>query len=138
MQGKFDIAVNNTADNMLVYCLDADEKPHFISAITTNNGAFTEAGKASYTVSETALPQDLVDNGNLALPQELNFLYIGSREGDRPELVAAFKDPANYQGRSTPYSIVTSGAAASKQMTTSTISTLLLMTVSAVAVVTML
>ena len=120
MEGTFDIGANNTADNLIVYCLDADMKPHFLSAITTA-GAFTEASSsASFTVSDTVLPQDLVQNGNLALPQQRNYLYIGSRDlGDRSDLLAAFKDPANYEGRSNAYNIVTSGGmTAWKQMTT--------------------
>lgn len=111
MEGTFDIP-SDVPDNMLVYCLDADEQPHFLSAISTNNGAFADAGleTSSYTVSDTALPADLTEDGNLGLPFAANYNYIGSREGSRPELVAAFKDPANYEGRSSPYNIVTSGA----------------------------
>ena len=110
--GVFDLT-SSVPDNMLVYCLDADEQPHFLSAITTNGDGFSEEGLDSYTTSETALPEELGEGsggGKLVLPFQPNYLYTGIREGDRNELVAAFADPANYEGRDTPYNIVTSGA----------------------------
>jgi len=110
MTGAFELSVDSP-DNMLVYCLNADEKPIFLSAVTTN-GAFSEPGLDSYTANETALPENLAVDGNLALPFEPNYLYTGPREvTNREEMVAAFKDPINYAGRNTPYSIITSGAA---------------------------
>ena len=118
MEGNFDIP-SDVPDHMLVYCLDGDDQPHFLSAITTNNGAFSEAGlpATSYNTTDTALPADLDQDGNLALPFFANYLYTGNQEGSRTELVALFKDPANYKGRSTPYNVVTSGAAATQVFT---------------------
>jgi len=116
MEGSFNIP-RDVPDNMLVYCLDGDDQPHFLSAITTNNGTFTELGlEASfYTASDTALPAELTQDGNLPLLFAANYLYIGTigANGEsRPEIVAAYKDPANYEGSSNPYDVVTSGAAA--------------------------
>ena len=100
-------------DNILIYCLNADDKPNFLHALVYSNDGFKEAGAATYNVSETSMPESLtLKDGALALPFAPNYLYEGVREGDRTELVAAFSDPANYKGSNTPYNIVTSAAVA--------------------------
>jgi hypothetical protein len=66
----------------------------------------------SYEFTETSIPSDFENdqsNGVLTLPFFPNYLYNGPREGNKVELLAAFADPANYAGSSTPYNINTSG-----------------------------
>lgn len=98
-----------TPDNILVYCINADDEPHFISALAYNEGAFSEPGLETYTNGETSIPAETVDDGSIALPFSPNYLYTGPRTGYRSELIAAFKDPMNYQGSNTAYNILTSG-----------------------------
>ena len=127
--GTFDISASSP-DSMLVYCLNADAQPHFLSAVTTNR-QFSEPGADSYSPSETAVPEMLADDGQLALPFQPNYLYIGPRDGNRDELVALFEDPANFEGRDTPYEIVTSGVV--MKTTTTTFAYVMVSAVTAVA-----
>jgi len=126
--GTFDISAS-APDSMLVYCLNADAQPHFLSAVTTN-GAFSAPGAASYAPGETAVPEQLADDGQLVLPFQPHYLYTGPRDGNRDELVASFEDPANFAGRDTPYEIVTSGGVVMK---TTTVVSVILSAVVAVA-----
>ena len=106
----FDLS-STQPDSLLIYCYNADGIPHFLQALTYSDTGFSEAGLATYEFSETSIPDDLMSAGSIALPFQSNYLYSGPREGNRDELLAAFADPANYAGSSTPYSINTSGSA---------------------------
>jgi hypothetical protein len=106
--GIFDLSTT-TPDNIFVYCLNADDEPHFIGAVTYN-GKFQDAGLSSYTTSDTALPDALKEGGSVALPSAPNYVYEGPEQGTREELIAAFGDPNNYKGSETPFQIPTSGS----------------------------
>ena len=101
--GSFDLSTS-IPDNMLLYCLDEYEEPHFLLALTYN-GNFSDPNLYEYTSSETALPQNILDAdyGSLALPFFPNYLYQGRNDGTEEQLLEAFKDPANYAGSFTPY-----------------------------------
>jgi hypothetical protein len=105
----FDLS-STQADNLLIYCYNADGVPQFLQALIYTNTGFSEAGLPTYEFTETSIPADLTTNGVIELPFQSNYLYIGPKEGNKEELLAAFADPANYAGSSTPYNINTSGA----------------------------
>jgi hypothetical protein len=94
----------------LIYCYNADGVPQFLQALAYTDTGFVEAGLPSYEFTETSVPNDLATTGVIALPFQSNYLYIGPKEGKKEELLAAFADPANYAGSSTPYNINTSGS----------------------------
>lgn len=106
----FDLS-SSFGDNILVYCLDAYEEPHFLSALTYN-GAFSEPNLVEYTASETARPIELENVGSVALPFSPNYLYQGPDQGRKDELLAAFQNPANYVGSDLPYTVSTETSAA--------------------------
>jgi hypothetical protein len=107
--GTFDLSAT-VPDNIIIYCMNADDKPHFLSALIYNTAGFQKAGAESYNFSETSMPASLAVHGALVLPFAPNYLYQGIRQGDKVELLAAFSDPANYKGSNVPYNIVTSAA----------------------------
>jgi hypothetical protein len=106
---KFDLSTIGP-DSLLIYCLNADNKPFFLSALTYN-GNFSEPGQLSYDPSETSLPAALAEIGGLALPFAPNYLYAGSTDkGRREELLEAFYNPTNFQGSLISFEIKTSAA----------------------------
>ena len=103
----FDLS-STQADNLLVYCYNADGVPQFLQVLSYSDTGFVEAGLPTYEFTETSIPDDLTTTGVIALPFQSNYLYVGPKEGNREELLAAFADPANYAGSSTPYNVNTS------------------------------
>lgn len=101
----FDLATI-APDNLFVYCLNADDEPHFLSAVTYG-GSFVDSGLLEYKDGETALPTKLQESeaGSLQLPFSPNYLYEGINSGTRVELLVAFNDPQNYAGSEIPYDI---------------------------------
>lgn len=98
------------ADSLLVYCMNADGKEIFLSAVTYSDNGFVEPGQSSYKQGETSLPEELQDSGNLALPFAPHYLYNGPLQGVREELLEALGNPSNFQGSDVPYEINTSAA----------------------------
>jgi hypothetical protein len=88
-----------TGDQFFLYCLDADEEPHFISGFSYN-GEWTDAEDLADPVplDKSALPEDLIEFGSVALPHIDNYLYRGSLQGFRTDLLAEFMDPEKYEG----------------------------------------
>jgi hypothetical protein len=56
--GVFDLSTTQP-DNMFVYCLNADDEPHFVHALIYNNAGF--AGVASSTGSPSPLPSNATE-----------------------------------------------------------------------------
>lgn len=100
-------------DSMLLYCLNAIDKPVFLSAITYNDNGFANAGEPSYATGETSLPETLAATGSLSLPFAPNYMYVGPLEGKRDTLLVAFSDSSNFQGSLVPFEIETNASEAS-------------------------
>lgn len=97
-------------DNLFVYCLNADDEPHFLHALTYNDDGFLvaeTAAEAAVCESTSTLLPDAFEQGTgaLALPFGPNYVYDGNSEGNKVELLAAFADPANYKASNIPYEI---------------------------------
>lgn len=109
----FDLSTTQS-DNLLIFCYNADDQPHFLQSLIYSDTGYSPAGLPYYEFNETSIPDDFVGDelrkGVLALPFFPNYLYVGPKEGNKNELLAAFADPANYAGSETPYNINTSGA----------------------------
>lgn len=100
-----------TGDSIFLYCVNADDKPHFITGLVYNSGAnWSEAGLVQYGFNESSLPDQLKDanEGYVALPLSANYLYTGPQSGKRSELVVAFANPNNYNSSLTAFKIDTS------------------------------
>ena len=106
----FDLS-STQGDSLLIYCYNADGVPQFLQALIYTETGFSQAGLPTYEFTETSIPDDLTTTGVITLPFQSNYLYVGPKEGNKEELLAAFADPANYAGSSTPYNINTSGSA---------------------------
>jgi endonuclease I len=110
----FDLSTTQP-DNIFIFCYNADDKPHFLQSLIYSDTGYSEAGLPSYEFNETSVPDDFAragEKGVLSLPFSPNYLYVGPKEGNKNELLAAFADPANYAGSETPYNINTSGSEA--------------------------
>jgi hypothetical protein len=106
----FDLS-STQPDSLSIYCYNGDDEPHFLQALIYSDIGFSDAGLPSYEFTETSIPDGLeISKGALVLPFSSNYLYVGPREGRKEELLAAFADPSNYAGSSTPYNINTSSA----------------------------
>jgi endonuclease I len=92
------------ADSMLVYCMDADGRENFLSAVTYNNDGFGSGP------GQTSLPENLVEIGSLALQFAPNYLYTGPLNGTRTALLEALSNASNFKGSKVPYEINTSTA----------------------------
>ena len=112
--GSFDLSTS-FSDNLLLYCLDENEEPHFLLALTYN-GNFSDPNLDEYTFSETALPLNLVDvkNASLALPFFPNYIYKGRDDGTKDQLLEEFSNATNYEGSLLPYEIDTTATATSR------------------------
>jgi hypothetical protein len=100
-----------TGDSILLYCMNADNEPHFITGVVYNSGSsWSEAGLAQYGFNESSLPDQLKDakEGHVALPLNANYLYTGMQSGKRSDLVVAFSSPNNYNASLTAFQIDTS------------------------------
>jgi endonuclease I len=97
-EGLFDLSVGG--DQLFLYCLDADELPHFITGFSFNGDwadAQDIAALDEVPLGQSALPEDLFEFGSVALPHADNNLYIGTFEGTRAVLLTAFMNPVNYE-----------------------------------------
>lgn len=103
--------LNPDGDHMLIYCINADDKPHFIHGLTFRIG-WAEQGLSEYPVG-SALPSRLARDGNVALGDFKNWFYNGTQEANAAVLIPAFADPDNWAGSDVPYDIPNSGAVSS-------------------------
>jgi hypothetical protein len=96
-EGLFDLSV--TGDQFFLYCLNADDEPHFISGFSYN-GEWADAEDLADPVplDKSALPEDLIEFGSVALPHIDNYLYRGITTGNKTDLLAEFMDPEKYEG----------------------------------------
>jgi hypothetical protein len=96
-EGLFDLSV--TGDQFFLYCLNADDEPHFISGFSYN-GEWTDAEDLAdpAPLDQSALPEDLIEFGSVALPHIDNYLYRGITTGNRTDLLAEFMNPEKYEG----------------------------------------
>ena len=102
--GDSDFHMNAEGDNLMLYCINADDEPHFINAISYA-GPWVEAGKESYDITESALPERLAGVGNVVLKGHPNWLYNGTQSGNRDILVPSFGDSANWKGSDLRYQL---------------------------------
>jgi hypothetical protein len=111
-EGFFDLSV--TGDQFFLYCLDVNDLPNFISGFSFNGDwadAEDIAALDEVPLDQSALPDDLLEFGSVALPHADNHIYIGSLMGSEAELLAEFMDPANYKASDdVRYGLETSGA----------------------------
>jgi Endonuclease I len=105
----------DVGNHMLIYCLNADALPRFLSGIITNEQAnWSQAGLSTYALNESALPDQLryAQAGYVALPFYPNYLYQGPETGLGTDLVRHFMNASNYNGSTIPWIIATSDATA--------------------------
>jgi hypothetical protein len=97
-EGLFDLSING--DNIFLYCIDADDLPHFITGFSYAGDWFDvdDIDPADPPIDRSALPEDLFEFGSVALPHFDNNLYIGNLTAFKSELLAAFMEPGNYEG----------------------------------------
>jgi endonuclease I len=97
-EGLFDLSV--AGDQFFLYCLDADDLPHFITGFSYN-GAWMEAedirALEEVPLDKSALPEDLFELGAVFLPHGDNHIYTGEVAGSTAELLLQFMDPLNYE-----------------------------------------
>jgi hypothetical protein len=89
----FDLGING--DQLLVYCLDADNKPNFLWGFSYN-GDWSEPGLADYGTNMSALPDSLAKLGHTTLPHKDNCLYNGTQSGRKTDLQASFMNVSNW------------------------------------------
>jgi hypothetical protein len=88
-------------EQVFLYCIGAQNQTRHLAAISYN-GNFSAAGKSSYTVHESALPESLSVNGTIVLPAgKYNWIYDGPQRLEEKELKAAIRDPDQWKGTST-------------------------------------
>jgi hypothetical protein len=89
-----------TGDQFFLYCLDADDLPHFITGFSYN-GAWMEAEDIQaldeIPLDKSALPEDLFELGAVFLPHADNHIYTGNVSGNTTDLLIEFMDPLNYE-----------------------------------------
>ena len=93
----FDISTRG--DQLFLYCLGSDEEPHFIWGISFN-GPWAAKNMTDYSTDTSALPDELMEKGNVELPHCDNYLYRDPNpriELNRTLTKLKFADPANYQ-----------------------------------------
>jgi hypothetical protein len=97
-EGLFDLSV--AGDQFFLYCLDADDLPHFITGFSYN-GAWMEAediqALEEVPLDKSALPEDLFELGAVFVPHADNHLYTGIVSANKTDLLLAFMDPSNYE-----------------------------------------
>ena len=86
-------------DQIFLYCLASDGRPHFIWGLSYN-GDWAPKNLTDYGTNTSALPDELVEQGNVALPHCDNYLWTDptpNMVGNRTTQRAKFLDPLNYQ-----------------------------------------
>lgn len=97
--GEFDLSIGG--DSILIYCMNADGEPHFITAFTYANGGFAEPGQDedTYSFDRTSLPDDFVEYGFVAVPFLQNYRYVGPSSNPRKnESLIEYARAENYEG----------------------------------------
>jgi hypothetical protein len=87
-------------DQFFLYCLDADDRPNFITGFSYN-GAWMEAEDIQaldeVPLDQSALPEDLFEFGSVFLPHAVHHLYIGNLAGTPADLLIEFMNPLSYK-----------------------------------------
>lgn len=91
-------------DTLLLYCINADDEPHFISGLSFS-GSWSPEGLASYNTSESALPARLDPLGSVAVQGYANWLYNGTQQAGRDVLIPSFSNSSNWAGSDLRYQI---------------------------------
>jgi len=99
--GTFDLG--QAGDSILVYCIDADSNPRFIMGFSFAPGGWADPGLSAdeYGPERSALPDDLKEHGNVAVPYFQNNIYNGTTSAQKADLLDLFADPTNYDGSNT-------------------------------------
>ena len=115
MGSLFDIST--FGDQILLYCLATNGDPHFIWGFNYN-GAWNVQGlnATDYGTNTSALPDELMAHGNIALPHCDNYLWTDPTPdilGNKTVQRGKFLDTANYQcDNENPFQLQPSSATA--------------------------
>lgn len=107
--------MDHLGDHFHLYCINADNEPHFIFSLGFNQ---VESWKpealppAEYGKS-SALPARLDPNGSVLLPGFSNWFYNGTQNASATVLIPAFSNADNWIGSDRPFEIDSAAAAVS-------------------------
>jgi hypothetical protein len=124
-EGLFDLSV--AGDQFFLYCLDADDLPHFITGFSYN-GAWMEAediqALEEVPLDKSALPEDLFELGAVFLPHADNHIYTGNLTGSTTDLLLEFMDSSNYEASDAlRYGLVKEGESDARNMFSALVAT---------------
>jgi hypothetical protein len=87
------LALSTSGDSIIVYCKPLDSSYNFLAAVTFD-GAWIGT---QFDSNNSGLPPDL-KGANTALAHRDNYMYTGSREGTKEDLVSAIAKSSNWIG----------------------------------------
>ena len=78
-------ALSTTGGAIFLYCYDANGDSRPLVALSYN-GNFSQPGLPSYSITHSALPESLKQDGAIILPPMANYKYSGPSTGDATQL----------------------------------------------------
>lgn len=98
-RGSFLLSSSN--DSVMLYCLaDDGTTPVHLSAFdySTNGWEDGTGVDADFNSGSSALPSDLPGNCAISLPHKDNYIFVGSKEGTKAEILSQVSNPQYWQG----------------------------------------
>lgn len=94
-------------DHFHLYCINADNDPHFIFSLGFNavEGWRPDALPPAEYGKSSALPAKLSPHGNVLLPGFSNWFYNGTQNASAAVLIPAFSNATNWIGSDQPFEI---------------------------------
>jgi len=104
-----EFSIRQDGDTLMLYCMNADNIPHFINAVTFHNDGFSERGLDEYPVGQSAMPTNryssLTGVATVELSGYSNWFYNGTQEAKAAVLKPAFSDPNSWFGSDLAFDI---------------------------------
>lgn len=95
------LRLSSSNDSVMLYCLGDDgSTPVHLSALdySTNGWEDGTGVDADFNSGSSALPSDLPANCAISLPHKDNYVFVGSKDGSKPEILSRLSDPQYWQG----------------------------------------
>jgi hypothetical protein len=94
--------LNVAGDTILVYCMQSDGSPHFLSGFSYAPTGWMAAGLTAdaYGGTGSSLPSELSVNGSVAVKYFPNNVFNGASSSSttQDQLLKSYQDPSNYVG----------------------------------------
>jgi len=100
VDGAGNLALSASGDNLILYCLDNDDLPKFITGLLYTSGGWQNENvdESIFGTLGSARPLSLCSTCSVELSHMDNYVYVGTHTGSAEELRASIADKTNWNG----------------------------------------